>query len=574
MTASAAMSDALRVLVADDEPTVRHSLARLLTSRGHSVETAGDGGEACRLLVAEHFDCVLTDLKMPGADGMEVLRTARERRPDTSVIIMTAYGSVDAAVEAMRLGALQFLEKPVSSEDLGALLDSVRRGGEPPAAAALDAPEREAEESADDAAAGGEFGALRNMLMAAEVARGEPGLEAPSPLIRRDDDVPPGGRAAPAGSAPGIAPAPPVGAATAPKAKAKARLRPKPEPRAPDSTKDLPASPRSPATSDLPARYGMVGADPAMDEVFDLVERVAASEATVLIIGESGTGKELVARAIHDSSDRRDGLLVPVNCAAIPEGLLESELFGHVKGAFTGAHRNRTGRFALANGGTLFLDEIGEMSLPLQAKLLRVLQERVVEPVGAAEPVAVDVRVLAATHRDLEEMVEEGTFREDLFYRLSVIPVALPSLRQRRSDVPVLLEHFLGVFAARSNRPPPTLCEASLPVLARYDWPGNVRELENLAERLVVLVRGDEVSEADIPAKFRQPRGLDLGDAWGGGGPSLPEEGVDLKELLGRLEMALIDQALERTKGNRNQAARLLSLNRTTLVEKLRKRGL
>jgi len=311
-----------------------------------------------------------------------------------------------------------------------------------------------------------------------------------------------------------------------------------------------------------------------MREVFDLVERVADTDATVLITGESGTGKELVARAIHERSSRRDKPLVPVNCAAIPEGLLESELFGHVKGAFTGAHRARQGRFSLANEGTIFLDEVGEMSAALQAKLLRVLQEREFEPVGDTRPLRVDVRVLAATNRNLETMVSKGRFREDLYYRLCVIPIALPPLRARRDDVPLLLGHFLDRLALRNGREPPTCPPEVLRVLRAYAWPGNVRELENLSERLVILCLGDEVGPDDVPEKFRSRAAPPAGDGWDDEDdvPVLPEEGLDLKRTLQHIEYALIDQALDRTGGNRNQAARLLSLNRTTLVEKLRKR--
>ena len=545
------MTAPLRLLIADDEPSVRHSLGRLMKQRGHEVEVAADGQQACQLLGDQEFDWIITDLKMPGADGMEVLRTAQDRAPQTTVIMMTAYGSVESAVEAMRLGARHFLEKPISAD----ALDELLRGGDAPvnigvpAAQAADVPGGAGHD--DELAAGGGFWAAmaaREEADDLEETVDPAGPPAGHPTETEADDL----RFAEAGFAE-------AGFAEADQPRAAAPVGKKAAPVPPDP---------------VGMTRGMVGADPSMFEVFELVDRVAASDATVLITGESGTGKELIARAIHDASDRRGGLLVPVNCAAIPEGLLESELFGHVKGAFTGAIRSRTGRFALADGGTLFLDEIGEMSLPLQAKLLRVLQERIVEPVGATQPQAVDVRVLAATNRELEDMVAEGQFREDLYYRLSVIPIGLPPLRRRRSDVPLLLRHFLQAFSSRGGRRPLVLADDALTLLARYDWPGNVRELENLAERLVVLVRADEAVAADIPSKFQQPRGLDLQDVWGGGGPALPDSGVDLKEFLKGIETSLIDQALQRTGGNRNQAASLLALNRTTLVEKLRKRGL
>ena len=319
----------------------------------------------------------------------------------------------------------------------------------------------------------------------------------------------------------------------------------------------------------------MVGQHETMRRVFELVERVADSDATVLITGESGTGKELVARAIHEQSPRAGGPLVPVNCAAIPEGLLESELFGHEKGAFTGAHRARKGRFSLADGGTIFLDEIGEMSPALQAKLLRVLQERVVEPIGDVRTYSVDVRVLAATNRNLETLVSKRRFREDLYYRLAVIPIGLPPLRTRRADISLLLDHFLARFSDRNGRTPPVCPPAVVKVLERYDWPGNVRELENLAERLVILCLGEEVVLPDLPPKFTEAGRHPLGDWWEDedDGPPLPEAGIRLKRFLQKVEQSLIDQALARTGGNRNRAAKLLGLNRTTLVEKLRKRG-
>jgi DNA-binding NtrC family response regulator len=326
-----------------------------------------------------------------------------------------------------------------------------------------------------------------------------------------------------------------------------------------------------------PARQGrgrptpgvaVIGDHPAMRLVLDRVEQIADTEASVLIRGETGTGKEVVARLIHGASQRRAGPFVAVNMSAIPESLAESELFGHVRGAFTGADKARTGRFVSANGGTLFLDEIGDMPRGVQAKLLRALQEREVTPVGASEAVPIDVRVVAATHRDLEGMIAEGTFREDLFYRLDVVPIEIPPLRERRQDIPALAEHFRHDVNAREGRSVPGFALDVTHRLGAYDWPGNVRELENLVERLVVVAGNRMVVMDDLPAHLRLTV-VDLENAT----LDLPETGVDLRIFLTQLEERLIAQALERTGGNKNRAAELLGMNRTTLVEKLRRRN-
>jgi transcriptional regulator with PAS, ATPase and Fis domain len=315
----------------------------------------------------------------------------------------------------------------------------------------------------------------------------------------------------------------------------------------------------------------LVGSSPRMRVVRALIAKLANNNSTVLITGESGTGKELAARAVHEMSARRDQSFVPVNCGAIPEELLESELFGHVRGAFTGAINGRQGRFQLANGGTLFLDEIGDMSPKLQVKLLRVLQEREFEPVGSDHPVHVDVRVLAATNRDLRSAVREGKFREDLFYRLNVLPLELPALREREGDVPVLIHYFLNLHGRRKNKSSIHLESDALTALENYSWPGNVRELENLAERLVVLNDGgtigcdelpDYVINNSAPQHHRQP------------GVMLPSEGVDLDGVLEKIENGFIEQALQRSRGNKTMAAELLRLNRTTFIERLRKKGM
>jgi two-component system response regulator HydG len=312
----------------------------------------------------------------------------------------------------------------------------------------------------------------------------------------------------------------------------------------------------------------VIGDHPAMRLVLDRVEQIADTDASVLIRGETGTGKEVVARLIHGASQRRAGPFVAVNVSAIPEALAESELFGHVRGAFTGADKARTGRFVAADGGTLFLDEIGEMPRGVQVKLLRALQEREVTPVGSSETIPVDVRVVAATHRDLEGMIAEGTFREDLFYRLDVVPIEIPPLRERRHDIPALAEHFRVEVNVREGRSVSGFALDVMQRLGAYEWPGNVRELENLVERLVVVAGNRMVVMEDLPAHLRTTV-VDLENAT----LDLPESGVDLRIFLTQLEERLIAQALERTGGNKNRAAELLGMNRTTLVEKLRRRN-
>ena len=312
----------------------------------------------------------------------------------------------------------------------------------------------------------------------------------------------------------------------------------------------------------------VIGDHPAMRAVLDRISRVADTDASVLIRGETGTGKEVIARLIHASSRRSSGPFVAVNMAAIPESLAESELFGHVRGAFTGADRARVGRFLSAHQGTLFFDEIGEMPRNLQAKLLRVLQDREVTPVGSAHQIPADVRVIAATHRNLEEMVKDGSFRDDLFYRLEVVPIELPPLRSRRDDIPALADHFRQEINVREGRSVPGFSAQVTERLCAHDWPGNVRELENLVERLVVVAGSREIALQDLPAHLR----LDLIDLESGH-LDLPSSGLDLRMLLGQLEDRLIGQALMRTGGNKNRAAELLGMNRTTLVEKLRRRN-
>lgn len=354
--------------------------------------------------------------------------------------------------------------------------------------------------------------------------------------------------------------------------------------------------PSAPRLQEYTSFHGMIGSSPPMQKLFDLITRVAEDDnATVLIRGESGTGKEMVAKAIHAQSERRVKNFVPVNCAAIPDDLLESELFGYTKGAFTGANTNKIGRIQYADGGTLFLDEIGDMKPTLQAKLLRVLQEKEFEPVGALKPIPVDTRILAATHCDLEQLVSEGKFREDLYYRLSVIPLSIPPLKERREDIPLLIESFVNGFIRKRNREPLTFSQAAIIALINFEWRGNVRELENLIQHMSILHSGKQVEFDDLPDKFLGMRELvESATAAMPDEPSPPsgqtspprsssqpimnipwDEGkVDFRELINSFETELIVHALKLTEGNKKEAARLLNLKRTTLLEKIKKKAL
>lgn len=317
---------------------------------------------------------------------------------------------------------------------------------------------------------------------------------------------------------------------------------------------------------------GMIGRSQAMKDVFERIKKVALTDSTVLITGPSGTGKELVANAIHTLSSRKNFPLVSVNCGAIPTELLESELFGHIKGSFTGAISNRQGRFEKADNGTIFLDEIGDMPLLLQVKILRVLQNKTIEPVGSTESLSVNSRVIAATHRDLEKLVVDGNFREDLYYRLNVIPVKIPALKNRKEDIPLLISYFVDRFVSADGSNHITFSDRALEMLLTYDWPGNVRELENIIERLVILRGGNEIKPEDLPPKIFRHNPLStntLTHVF-----ELPQAGVDLKRVLSDIEDSLILQALQYTGGNKNQASRLLNLNRTTLIEKMKKKSI
>jgi DNA-binding NtrC family response regulator len=484
-------------LIVDDEPLMRSFMERFLGSQGFEVVCADDGLAAIDQL-AEPFDLVISDMRMPGADGHQVLQFVREKWPVTPVILMTAFGSIPDAVGVMRTGAFDYLTKPLPSNDeLMSLVERALASAEAPVAP----PRREVVEET-----------------------------VPEPRAKPITDE--------------VAPAPP-----------------------PYEEGDL-ASWR--------ARYapGVIGEAPALLEALEMATQAAACDCPVLITGESGTGKEMLAEAFHSANhERASGPFVAVNCPAIPKELVESELFGHTKGAFTGATSARVGRFQAADNGTLFLDEIGEMDAGVQSKLLRVLQDYRVIRVGEIRGQKVDVRVIAATNRDLEEMVAKGGFREDLFYRLNVIRVHLPPLRDRKEDVPLLIEHFLKTLTKQRRQAPPILSDEVREMLCNYSWPGNIRELRNILERLVILCSGRPVEPKHLPLKITGVAASNSDpelDSFGSF--RLPAEGLNLRTTLQRLEESMIKQALVTTGGNKNQAAKILGLNRTTLVEKLRKK--
>jgi DNA-binding NtrC family response regulator len=456
------MSDSrTHLLIVDDENALREAVAERLEDHGFSVEQADSGEAALQRLADFAFDVLVTDLRLPGIDGRKVLDAARERYPDIIAIVITGFGTVKDAVDAIKQGASDFITKPFQFDALLHVLNS----------------------------------ALEQKRLKSE----------------------------------------------------NAYLR-----------------------SQLQERYkldGLVGRSPVMRDLFHLLEIVAATSSTVLITGETGTGKELAARAIHHNSARRANRFVAINCSAIPETLLEAELFGHARGAFTGAVGTRQGRFEQAHKGTLFLDEVGTMSPALQAKLLRVLQEREFERVGDSHTIKVDVRVIAATHSDLEKMVADGAFREDLYYRLNVIPVKLPPLRDRREDIPLLVQHFVQRLSAEQGRTAATVSQDAMRKLMAHPWPGNVRQLENAVERALAFSQGrGQIDVQDLSQDIQsQTGGSDMVEPW------LPEEGLDLERYMSGVELALIRRSLERTHGNKRQAAQLLHLKRTTLIEKLKR---
>jgi DNA-binding NtrC family response regulator len=451
------------VLVVDDEELYRRAIDRILTRVGYEVLAARDATEALEIVSTKTIELVLTDIQMPGINGLELVRQIHEIEPDLPCIVMTGYNTPQNSIEALQAGAFWYLEKPFEGETL----DVVRR------------------------------------LVEQAIEHGR--LKQENRTLHRQ----------------------------------------------------------------LRSRHkfdSIIGKSDNIARVLSVIERVADTESTVLITGESGTGKELVARAIHYNSRRSERPLVTVNCGAIPEELLESELFGHVKGAFTNAVRHREGRFALAHRGTIFLDEIGDMSPSLQVKLLRVLQERTFEAVGSSKTTKVDVRIIAATHQDLPKLIQTKQFREDLYYRLNVLPIEVPSLRERVDDLPLLVHHFLDLARHERNSRVQAFTDEAMQRLMDYDWPGNVRELENLIERLTVLVEDGDIDVQELPAHIRAEP---LAQGWA---PRLPSTGLDFNSVVGRFETDLIEQALEHTHWNKNRAAQLLGLNRTTLIEKIKKR--
>jgi two-component system response regulator HydG len=458
-----------RLLVIDDNDTIRDGVAAVGERAGFAVERADSGEAGLAILRARPCDVVVTDLKMDGMDGVEVLRRVNLDHPETVVMIMTAYGTVDNAVEAMRLGAYDYVQKPFSTGDLRLKLER-----------------------------------------ALEWKR----------LRRAQDHL--------------------------------------------IETRRL-LSERSTEAGNF---MGMIGESAAMQKVFRLIEKVAGSDTHVHVHGESGTGKELVAHAIHQLSPRKDGPLVTVNCGAIPENLLESELFGHEKGAFTGAVKRKLGRFELADGGTIFLDEVGELAPSMQVKLLRVLQEREIDRVGGDRPVAVDVRLISATNRDLKAEVEAGRFREDLYYRLHVVPIHIPPLRERTDDIVPLARFFVGKLRSRTNSSVRALSPESERRLTRYGFPGNVRELENILEQALVFAEGDVLEPDDLP---QQVSGAAAPER-----PSIPipSGNVDLNDFLEAAERQMILAAYEAAGGIKTETARRLGIKTSALYYKLEKYGI
>jgi two-component system response regulator PilR (NtrC family) len=450
-----------RILVVDDERSMQEFLEIFFRREGYEVVTAGDVEEALVAVGADDFDVVISDIQMPGASGLELLRAVKEESPDTVVIMITAFATTETAIEAMKQGAYDYVIKPFKVDELRLAVEK----------------------------------ALEKKLLTQE----------------------------------------------------NARLR-----------TELRSHSRS---------RSLIGTSAAMSKVYELVAQVAATKTNVLVSGESGTGKELVARGIHEQSERREGAFVAVNCGAIPENLLESELFGHVKGAFTGAVAAKPGLFEAADGGTLFLDEIGELPQPLQVKLLRVIQDKRVRRVGGNNDHPVDVRLVAATNRDLREETRRGAFREDLYYRLNVIQIALPPLRERKDDIPLLVQHFVEKFSRELGKEEQTVSEAAMEKILAYGFPGNVRELENTVERAVALSRGESIDVDVLPPALLDPAGSDEPER-------LPPEGANLDELVNDYERSLLREALGRTGGVKKRAAALLGISFRSFRYRLEKLGL
>ena len=453
-----------QVLVVDDEEDLRKAIVDILTLDGFEVDQAGSAEEAAEKLSQIAYDVLITDHNLPGKTGVELLEESLVRYPEIIGVVITGYGTIETAVNAIKKGAYNYLTKPFKLVELPIM---VRKG-------------------------------LKERHLRFE-----------NQYLRKQ----------------------------------------------------------------LDEKYGfnnIIGTGRAMKRIFELVETIAGLNSTVLIQGETGTGKELIAKAIHFNSPRKDQKLVSINCGAIPENLLESELFGHVKGAFTGAVQTRIGRFEQANGGTIFLDEIGNMPVSLQVKLLRVLQEREFERVGGNSTVKVDVRIIAATSSNLEQMVKDGTFREDLYYRLNVIPIDLPPLRERREDIPLLVQKFIEHFCETHKLDLKTVSPQVMKALMAYDWPGNVRQLENLVERMVALTGNrPAILPTDLPGEIQNRDSLNLVPLI-----EIPEEGINFQNVVTDMERELILQSLRKTNGNKKLAAKLLNLKRTTLIEKIKRIGL
>ncbi|HKL26438.1 MAG TPA: sigma-54 dependent transcriptional regulator [Desulfuromonadales bacterium] len=453
-----------KILLIDDDRGSREGLGLLLRQEGYEVDTLDSGEAALQALGKEPYDVIITDLILPGASGIDLLKTVKEMDLPCNVILITGNASAETAVEAMKEGAFDYITKPIDFQKLQLLTDK-----------------------------------------AVEKSR----LVAENLYLRQQ----------------------------------------------------------------LRGKYkfdNIIGSSSAMQEVFTCMEKIMNTDSTVLILGESGTGKELVARAIHYNSHRKQKPFVAINCGAIPAELLESELFGHVRGAFTGAVADKQGKFEQADQGTIFLDEIGTMPVHLQMKLLRVLQEHEVERVGSSKKVSFNVRVISATNSNLDELVEKGQFREDLYYRLNVIPVPLPALRERLEDIPLLARHFLQKSCKAMQREPMNFTGEAIQALEAYDWPGNVREMENAIERAVALADGLVIDRKDLPAKISGKQGVEHALHF----PDIPEAGLDLQDIIATMEKAMIGQALEKSGGVKSRAAALLRINRTTLVEKLKRLNL
>jgi DNA-binding NtrC family response regulator len=452
-----------RILVVDDDPEIREGVADVLRQAGYDVDEAKDGKKAIKCIETGSYDLVLTDLNLPKVDGMKVLRHVLDESPDTICIILTGFGTIKGSVEAIKMGAFDYISKPVKSDEI---------------------------------------------VIVVEKALKYRHLERENILLKQQ----------------------------------------------------------------LRKKYqfeNFIGDSKPIQKVFELIEKVADTDSTVLITGESGTGKELIAKAIHYNSYRRDNPMVVINCGAIPEELLESELFGHEKGAFTGAHKMRVGRFELANGGTIFLDEIGDMSPNLQVKLLRVLQEQKFERVGGTRTLEIDVRIIAATNKNLINAVNRSSFRQDLYYRLNVIPIRVPPLRHRKSDIPLLIDFFFKRIEPRKRNGINGFSSKAEDALVAYDWPGNVRELENMVERMSILANGDKIELEDVPDSIKG-KGAKIESIE----VTIPEDGIVFDQAVEEYERKLILEALNETNWVKTKAAKLLNINRTTLIEKMKKKKL